>query len=210
MRPVWPSTADSDIFKLTHRLVSGPRHKEVAPMTTEGKPAATAPASHRWKFFRAGGFDQARLETGADLMALETLDQKLWVALSCPVNGISFDPRTLAFVDTEGDGHIRAPEILAAVRWAGSVLKDPDLLVKRQDRIPLSAIRDDTEEGKAVLAGAKLVLHVLGKPETSDIALEDASDTAKIFSEARFNGDGIVPARAAGDASLESVIEDVI
>jgi len=179
-------------------------------MSKEGKPAASAPVSHRWKFFRAGGFDQARLETGADLMALEALDQKLWVALSCPVNGISFDPRTLAFVDTEGDGHIRAPEILAAVRWAGSVLKDADLLVKRQDRIPLSAIRDDTEEGKAVLAGAKLVLHVLGKPETSDIALEDASDTAKIFSQARFNGDGIVPAEATGDASLGSAVEDII
>ncbi len=179
-------------------------------MSTETKPAAPASASHRWRFFRAGGFDQARLETGADLMALETLDQKLWVALSCPARGISFDARTLAFVDTDIDGHIRAPEILAAVRWAGSVLKDPDLLVRRQDRIPLSAIRDDTEDGKAVLAGAKLVLSVLGKPETSDIALEDASDTAKIFSQARFNGDGIVPSRAAGDASLEAVVDDIV
>ena len=179
-------------------------------MSDGSKPAPSAPASHRWRFFRAGGFDQVRLDTGADLMALETLDQKLWVALSCPVNGISFDSRTLAFVDADADGHIRAPEILAAIRWTGSVLKDPDLLVKRQDRIPLSAIREDTEEGKAVLAGARLVLSVLGKAETSDIALEDASDTAKIFAEARFNGDGIVPAKAAGDPSLEAVVEDVI
>lgn len=179
-------------------------------MSDGSKPAPSAPASHRWRFFRAGGFDQVRLDTGADLMALETLDQKLWVALSCPVNGISFDSRTLAFVDADADSHIRAPEILAAVRWTGSVLKDPDLLVKRQDRIPLSAIREDTEEGKAVLAGARLVLSVLGKVETSDIALEDASDTAKIFAAARFNGDGIVPAKAAGDPSLEAVVEDVI
>src|SRR5512146_1114950 len=110
-------------------------------MSTETKPAAPVSASHRWRFFRAGGFDQVRLETGADLMALQTLDQKLWVALSCPVKGISFDSRTLAFVDTDVDGHSRAPEILTAVQWTGRVLKDPDLLVKRQDRIPLSAIR---------------------------------------------------------------------
>ncbi len=179
-------------------------------MSVESKPAAPASESHRWRFFRAGGFDQARLETGADLMALGTLDQKLWVALSCPVSGISFDARTLAFADTDADGHIRAPEILAAVRWAGSVLRDPDILVKRQDRIPLSAIREDTDAGRAVLSGARLVLHVLGKPETSDIALEDASDTEKLFSQARFNGDGIVPAKAAADAFLESVIEDII
>ena len=27
--------------------------------------------TYPWKFFRAGGFDQVRLETGADLMALD-------------------------------------------------------------------------------------------------------------------------------------------
>jgi hypothetical protein len=35
--------------------------------------------NHAWKFFRVGGFDQVRLDTGADLVALEQLDQKLWV-----------------------------------------------------------------------------------------------------------------------------------
>src|SRR6516164_545652 len=35
---------------------------------------------HSWKFFRAGGFDQVKLDSGADLMALDQLDQKLWVA----------------------------------------------------------------------------------------------------------------------------------
>ena len=44
----------------------------------------TMSAHHAWKFFRAGGFDQVRLETGADLLALNQLDQKLWVALACP------------------------------------------------------------------------------------------------------------------------------
>lgn len=36
--------------------------------------------NHIWKFFRAGGFDQVRIDTGADLLALDQLDQKLWVA----------------------------------------------------------------------------------------------------------------------------------
>ena len=34
-------------------------------------------SNHRWRFFRAGGFDQVLLETGADLTSLEALDQKL-------------------------------------------------------------------------------------------------------------------------------------
>ncbi|MGE5190690.1 MAG: hypothetical protein ACM3NF_11610 [Gemmatimonadota bacterium] len=179
-------------------------------MNTESGPAGAASASHRWKFFRAGGFDQASLETGADLAALATLDQKLWVALSCPVDGVSFDRRTLALVDADGDGHIRAPEILAAVRWAAAVLTDPDFLVGRLDRVPLSAIRGDTEEGRAVLGGARLVLSVLGKSGAPDIALGDVSDTAAIFSQARFNGDGVIPGAATGDAALEAVVGDII
>ncbi len=43
-------------------------------------------AKHAWRFFRAGGFDQVQLETGADLMHLDQLDLKLWVALACPAN----------------------------------------------------------------------------------------------------------------------------
>jgi hypothetical protein len=167
-------------------------------------------ANHRWRFFRAGGFDQVLLETGADLTSLPALDQKLWVALSCPVSGIEFDAKSLAFVDTDSDGHIRAPEILAAVQWAGKVLKDPDHLVHREDRLPLSAIDDVSDEGKAVLAGANLVLSVLGKSDATEITLDDVSDTARIFSLARFNGDGIVPAKSAQDPALAAVIEDII
>ncbi|HEX7524003.1 MAG TPA: hypothetical protein VF357_07360, partial [Candidatus Deferrimicrobium sp.] len=166
--------------------------------------------NHRWRFFRAGGFDQVLLETGADLMSLEALDQKLWVALSCPVSGIEFDAKSLAFVDADADGHIRAPEILAAVQWAGKVLKDPEYLIHRKDRLPLSAIDEGTEEGKAVLGGAKLVLSVLGESKATEITLDDASDTARIFSQARFNGDGIVPAKSAEDPALAAVIEEIL
>ncbi len=179
-------------------------------MTIESRPTAYVPGSHRWKFFRAGGFDQALLESGADLMALPLLDQKLWVALSCPVEGIEFDRKTLELVDSDADGHIRVPEILDALRWAGTVIKDPDHLVRRQDRILLSDINDDTPEGKAVLAGARLVLVALGKADAAEISLEDVSDTERIFSRARFNGDGIVPAHAAEDPALGSVIEDIV
>ena len=74
---------------------------------------------HRWRFFRIGGFDQVAIETGDDLRHLQDLDPKLWTVLGCPTTGLEFDARTLALMDTDGDGQIRVPEILAAVR------KDP-------------------------------------------------------------------------------------
>jgi hypothetical protein len=54
------------------------------------------------------------------------------------------------------------------------------------------------------------VLAALGKPGAAEITLEDASDTARIFSQARFNGDGIIPAAAAGEPALSAAIEDMI
>jgi hypothetical protein len=167
-------------------------------------------ARHRWRFFRAGGFDQATLETGSDLLSLPELDQKLWVALSCPVAGVELDPRTLRHVDTDHDGHIRAPEVLAAVAWAGTVLRSSDPLGKRQDRLPLSAIDDRTEEGKAVLAGARHVLSLLGRPDASEIALSDVEEAEGLFAKARLNGDGVVLPPSVEEERLRAVAEAVV
>ncbi|MHB1430342.1 MAG: hypothetical protein ACYCVW_16785, partial [Rhodocyclaceae bacterium] len=105
-------------------------------------------ANHRWKFFRAGGFDQPRIDTPEDLLAIGSLDQKLWVALSCPVAGSEFDRRTLGLIDSDGDGHIRAPELIAAAEWAGARLADAAPLAGGP--LPLAAIHADDEAGAAI------------------------------------------------------------
>jgi hypothetical protein len=166
--------------------------------------------NYDWKFFRAGGFDQVRLDTGADLAALDQLDQKLWVALACPTQGLEFDSKTLTLIDTDKDGRIRVPEIVAAVKWTCSLLKNPDDLLKSAASLPLSAINDANPEGKQLLASAKQILTNLGKKDNSEITLEDTTDTAKIFAQTQFNGDGIVPADAAEDVIVKGVISDII
>ena len=123
-------------------------------------------SSHQWRFFRAGGFDQVKLETGADLLSLDQLDQKLWVALACPISGLEFDPRTAALLDTDQDGRIRAPEVIAAVKWAGSMLKNPDDLIRGGDSLPLASINDTTPESRQLLAGARRILANLGRADS--------------------------------------------
>ena len=103
---------------------------------------------YAWSFFRSGGFDQVRLDSGADLVALDQLDQKLWVALSCPTRGMEFDAATLDLIDTDKDGRIRPPEIKAAVSWACACLKNPDDLTQHSDTLPLNAINDQNESGR--------------------------------------------------------------
>ena len=166
-------------------------------------------STYNWRFFRAGGFDQVKLETGADLMNLDQLDRKLWVALACPTTGLEFDARTAGLIDTDKDGRIRAPELISAVKWAGSMLKNPDDLVKGGDSLPLSAISDATPEGKQLLASAKQILVNLGKKDATAISLADASDADKIFVNTTFNGDGIIIAESAGDDATKAVINDI-
>src|SRR5947209_19817091 len=134
-------------------------------------------SEHQWTFFRAGGFDQVRLQSGADLMSLDELDQKLWVALACPTTGLEFDAKTLALIDTDKDGRIRAPELIAAVKWAGNLLKNADQLVKSPSPLPLSAINDATEEGKQLLASARQILANLRTTEAFAISAADTVDT---------------------------------
>jgi hypothetical protein len=166
-------------------------------------------ANHTWRFFRAGGFDQVKLETGADLMNLDQLDQKLWVALACPTMGLEFDPKTAALIDTDKDGRIRAPELIAAVKWAGAMLKDPDLLVRGGDSVPLSAINDATPEGKQLLASAKQICANLGKKDATAISIADVSDANKIFANTTFNGDGVIIPESASDDATKAVIGDI-
>ena len=166
-------------------------------------------STHHWRFFRAGGFDQVKLDTGADLMNLDQLDQKLWVALACPTTGLEFDPKTAGLMDTDHDGRVRAPELIAAVKWAGALLKNPDDLVKGGDAVPLSAISYASPEGAQLLASAKQILANLGRKDATSISLSDASDANQIFSNTVLNGDGIIIPESAGDDATKAVIADI-
>jgi len=132
-------------------------------------------SARRWRFFRAGGFDQVRLDSAAELLAIADLDQKLWVALSCPVRGLEFDARTLACIDSDGDGQVRAPELIAAVQWASARLADPEVLAQALSGVPLRALRDDDEEGGRIAAAARALAEELGKGQADILTVEEAS-----------------------------------
>jgi len=163
--------------------------------------------THNWKFFRAGGFNQVVLGSGADLLNLDQLDQKLWVALACPTTGVEFDKTTLALVDTDKDGRVRAPELIAAAKWAVSLLKNPDDLLKGGPTLKPAAINDATPEGKLI---ANFARQVLDKTDNGEVTFDEAAAAAQTFAAKPFNGDGIVPADSASDDATKAVIADII
>jgi hypothetical protein len=132
------------------------------------------PQAHVWRFFRAGGFDQVRLDSGADLVALESLDQKLWLALACPVRGNEFDADTLSLVDSDLDGTIRAPELLAAIRWAADRLTDPEWFSAGLDGVPVAAIVDD-EATAPMRRAAQELASELGRREDDALSVDETA-----------------------------------
>ncbi len=169
----------------------------------------TMKSNHIWKFSRIGGVNRVNLTSGEDLKHLDSLNQKLWTALSCPVNGLEIDPKTLELIDTDNDGRIRVPEVLSAVKWIISVIKNPDDLLKSPNIFPLSAI-NETEEGKKLLISAKQILTNLEKPDSQIITVDDTSDTVKIFAKTKFNGDGIITAESTDNPESKNFIADII
>lgn len=168
----------------------------------------TQALAHRWRFFRAGGFDQVQLETSADLAALRGLDQKLWASLACPVNNLELDRRMLEYIDINKDGRIRAPEILDAVDWTLARLANPEVLFQGGP-LALQSLTDDAEGAHLRLA-AKRLLGVLGRPDAESLTLADTDDLALLFPPHESNGDGLVPATLTDDAELKAAITDII
>ncbi len=169
-------------------------------------PAATASA-HVWQFFRAGGVDQVAIRNGADIAHIGELDQKLWVALACPTRGIEFDARTLDLIDTDHDGRIRPPELIAACAWACSHLKNPDTLMQGGDSLSLDDIADDGKSPDMPLTEeARRILQLRGREGADTITLADVTDRSQLLDAMRFNGDGVVPPESAEDEAVVAVI----
>ncbi len=167
--------------------------------------------SHVWNFVRLGGLDQVVIKSADDLLNLKHLDQKLWVALACPVKGLELDEKTLALIDRDNDGRIRAPEILEAIRWSSLHLKDVSLLLKGTDTLSLDAINTATPDGQGTLASAKTILKGLGKPDATTVSLAEAADTVKLFAATTLNGDGVVtPASAGDDEEVKQILTDIL
>lgn len=189
LRPFGPKNATSD-----STVQASPQNPPHASPSSD--------ASYRWQFFRAGGVDQVIIRSGQDIAHLPELDQKLWVALACPTRGIEFDSRTLDLIDTDHDGRIRPPELLAACAWACSLLADPEELARPGDALPLSALAAGSAEADALRAQAQRILALAGRPEADAITLAEVLARSGQLGAQRFNGDGVVSPDAAQDDAL--------
>ncbi len=172
--------------------------------------APTPATPHRWQFIRAGGTDQVVFRTGEDIARVGELDQKLWVALACPTRGIDFDGRTLDLIDTDKDGRVRPPEVVAACQWVCARLRNPDVLLQGSDVLTLDELDDTNPDGARLRDEARRLLEIQGKPDAATLTLADISDRGELLAAMRFNGDGIVTPDTAHDDAVRSSVAEIM
>lgn len=164
---------------------------------------------HVWSFRRVGGIYQAQIKSVDDLRALSSLDPKLWVALSCPVNDLEIDGKTLQLLDYDEDNRVRIEEIIAAVNWVLARLSNVDGLFEGSD-LSLAAINTEDEEGQAMLASAQQILANTGHAGASHISVEQSGNTSRIFGMSRFNGDGVISTEAVDEPEVKQLILEIM
>ncbi len=158
-----------------------------------------------------GGLIQAKISTIDDVLNLRDLDLKMWTALACPVKGLEFSEETLNVLDSDKNGRVRHPEILAAVDYIKKYFAKPEIIMEKGSSIPLDALSTEPFDcGHSPLDSAKSVLSILGKSDAAEITLEDLSVNDKLFAPNVFNGDGVLPAECVTDEALASVVKDII
>ena len=165
--------------------------------------------NYDWKFSTIGGKNRVNIKSGEDIRHLGELDQKLWTVLSSPVVGLEFDAKTLKMLDSDNNGRIHVNEVVKAAEWITSMLKDPDMLLKKEDTLPLSAINTENPEGARLLASAKQILKNLGLKKDS-ISVADADDSVAIFAKTGLNGDGIITEQSSSDEEIKKIIAAIV
>ena len=101
---------------------------------------------YKWDFENIGGSSRVKITSGEDIAHLSELDPKMWTVLSCPVNGLEIDEKSLSYMDCDGDGKIRVNDVICTSKWITGVLKNPDLLLEGKDCIDIGQLDVDKND----------------------------------------------------------------
>lgn len=165
----------------------------------------TKDKKYKWEFINLGGSSRVKIRNGEDIAHLGELDYKMWTVLSCPVKGLEINEKSLAYMDTDGDGKIHVDDVVKTAQWITSLLKNNDLILEGTDTIELSAINTEIEAGQKLYNSAKQIVNNLGKANET-ISLADTADCAAIFAQTKYNGDGVITEASAENDEQKAAI----
>lgn len=153
---------------------------------------------------------QLSIKTAEDLSSILDLDERLWMATSCPVNSLNMDPVFLQFLDADNHGRIFSEEVRDAVRWIQTRLHADTSWTMRQDYLLLTLIKSDHDAGAALLDTARRVLENLDQGDSDAISLAQVRSRQIILAQADRNGDGVIPPEVVAESEVVQLVRDIM
>lgn len=137
---------------------------------------------------------QVRLQRGEDIAHLGELDRKYWLMLSCSVGALGPAGEKVArALDSDGDGRVRVPEVLAGIAWLAPRLASFDSLFEPAVGLRRAELNGETPEGAPL---AKLLERLA--PAGASLSEAKAVEAFAAFRASSENGDGVVQPGVAG------------
>ncbi len=168
------------------------------------------PPNGKILFRTIGGRSQLAIDGPEDLRAISAINEAWWMCVSAPVESFICDPAFTKFLDSDGNGRIRADELRKGVDWLLDVLSDISILADTTPEIPIAAINSSSAAGAKVKAAAERILANLGADNASKISLDQARSRQAILASGERNGDGVIPLDAVKDAATREFVESVM
>jgi len=168
------------------------------------------PNDRKILFRKIGGTHQLSIDTPEDSRAILELDEALWMCVSAPAGSFICDPAFLKYLDTDGNGRIRADELRKGLSWLFDVLADTSALSDSSPEITLSAIDASKPPGDGVKTSAERVLSNIKAEDSSKITLEQTRSRQSILASGECNGDGVIPVESLDNPDLAAFVNDVI
>jgi hypothetical protein len=123
--------------------------------------------------------------------------------LSCPVHGLEIDPKTLELIDKDKDERIRVPEVLDAVRWLTSLIKNPDELVKEIKVFLCHLLTIALRKEKYYLHPPSKFYRIWESLMIMKLRLRNHRTQLEFFANTKFNGDGVITEDSTDDEAIK-------
>ena len=162
------------------------------------------------RFDRFGRSYHLSIKTAEDLNLLLDLDEAHWVATGAPIDGLKCDAGFLNLVDTDSNGRIMCSEMADAVRWLLRLLTDRDGVTEGRQSLALDAVNADEDEGARIVTSARKMLASLGKPDATEITLDEVRRIRADIEGRPVSEGGVVLPDAADDAETKQFVAAIL
>lgn len=168
------------------------------------------PPAGKFRFRLIGGSLQLRIDDAEALNNVLLLDEAFWAMTGINTSSLRFDPRFLAFLDKDGDGHIRCTEVKEAVKFLLDSLQDLSGVVAGSSELFLKSIDPSAPDAAVLCESFRLIAGNLGKSENDGLTAEEIRSDRTTVGFSRRNGDGIITADADIAPELGAMIGNII